>query len=146
MIEYRTKISFDILFPLTVLSILIIVIDYFYKQNIYFIGVFFLFFVVNTIWNYYTKQVKKISFLNNEVIVINKSFFFKEKILKIEVEKVSYSFKKQINYPNKSYILDFYFEENKININKSYNFIAFSEKDIKEIIKKLEELNIKRVE
>ena len=144
-LEYKIKVDYEILFLLCAVSLLIFILNYLYKLNIYLLGLFNTYLIINSLWFYFTQQVKRIIFIDNESLMIIRHHYFKEKKVTIDFKNLKYLFKEGINYPNKVYILDFYIENKKININKSYNIISFSKDDIKEIVHQLDELNIQKI-
>jgi len=103
--------------------------------------------IVYNFVEFFYKGVVRISFCNKDYIVLDKYTFFKNKRLKLDILELKYRYKRRISYPNEFHELFFVIGQNEILINSSGGvFFSFTESDEKEIIKKLDELNIKKID
>lgn len=103
--------------------------------------------VVYNLVKFFSKGIFRISFLNENCIVVDKYKYFKYERLIINILELKYKYTRRVSYPNEYYELYFVYGDNNILINSSGGeFFFFSESDEKEILKKIEELNIKKIE
>jgi len=103
--------------------------------------------IVYNFVNFFSKGVVRISFFDKDYIVLEKYTFFKYERLELNILELKYKYKRRISYPNEYHELFFVYNQNLILINSSGGvFFSFTESDEKEIIKKLEELNIKKID
>lgn len=117
-----------------------------FKNGRYLSYIVFCLMVYNFV-KFFSKGIFRISFSNENCITIDKYKYFKYETLKLNVLELKYKYKRRISYPNEYYELYFVYGDNNILINSSGGeFFSFSESDEKEILKKIEELNIKKIE
>lgn len=103
--------------------------------------------VVYNLVKFFSKGIFRISFSNENCIVVDKYKYFKYERLIINILELKYKYTRRVSYPNEYYELYFVYGDNNILINSSGGeFFSFSESDEKEILKKIEELNIKKIE
>ncbi len=142
--EYKTEIKYIDLTILIIVLISSLIIDYLYGLNFKIIGIIALYFIVRGVYVFYTSQVKRIIFVDNDFLILVKYDLFTPKKIKVDLNELSFFLDELFVYPNKFYILNFYVNKTKININKDYNLIAFPKHSIDEILAALEKLNVKK--
>ena len=104
------------------------------------------FLIIYDFVKFYIKGVISVTFNDNEYVTLEKYKFFKYEKVRFNISSLKYKYIKCISYPNKYYKLFFVNEQNEILINTSGGeFISFSEPNEKEIIQKLDELNIPKM-
>lgn len=144
---FKVKIDYiilSILFTIAVFFLLLDITDVI--DNSFILSIILFYLIISAFFKYYTRQVYQISFVNDDKILIKKFNYFKRTEFSINIENMQYCIKTKISYPNKFYELFFVTDNIKIQVNNSNNFIAFTIKDINEIIKHLGSLNVKESE
>lgn len=148
MKDYKIISNRTIIYTLIFFGLVCYILDIF---NVFIRGKYLtliiLFLIVYNFIIFFIKGIVRISFSNQDYIILHKYTFFKLETLELNIFKLKYKYKRCVSYPNEYYKLFFIYEEKEILINSSGGeFFSFRESDEKKIVEEIEKLKIKKIQ